>query len=230
MSGSESVEGRKVGRRQLVRLDPDDGGAFACAVWRVAPAIERSLGPQVLANRAGHRPGTLLPWRPAWARWRAEIARQLEEDACPVVLIADVRRCYSSIGPGALDRALRRAGVREADVAAILAWHARFRAGGVEGLPVGPEPSAVLANAVLTVADRALRENGTRFQRWVDDIVAFVPDHRQAIRALDGVHRALSSAGFELHDGKTRIVSHRDEAHELLLRRRCSLAPASDVA
>ncbi len=224
MSGSETT------RRQLVRLDADDRAAFACAVWRVAPAIERSLGPEVLANRAGPRPGTLLPWRPAWARWRAEIARQLEENARPVVLVADVRGCYSSIGPDALDGALRRAGARESDVSAILAWYARFRAGGVEGLPVGPEPSAVLANAVLTVADRALRGHGTRFQRWVDDIVAFAPDHRQAIRALDDVHRALSSAGLELHDGKTRIVSHPDEARELLLRRRCSLAAGSNVA
>ncbi|MDP9329572.1 MAG: RNA-directed DNA polymerase [Actinomycetota bacterium] len=224
------AEGSETGRRQLVRLDAVDGAAFARSVWRVAPAIERSMGPEVLANRAGRRPGDLLPWRPAWAQRCEEIERQLDEAAFPVVIVADVRRCYPSIGLGALERALRHVGARDTDIAPILTWHDWFRDRGVEGLPVGPEPSAVLANAVLAVADRALRENGTPFWRWVDDIVAFMPDRRQAIVALDGLQRALSSAGLELHDGKTRILFDRDEARRLLTRRRCSFAAGSDVA
>src|SRR5437899_5685745 len=86
--GFESIERSEVDGRRLVRLEVGEGAAFARAVWRVAPAIERSLGPEVLANRAGHRPGTLLPWRPAWAQRGAEIARQLAEDPCPVVIVA----------------------------------------------------------------------------------------------------------------------------------------------
>jgi hypothetical protein len=226
----EPVEEPEVGRRRLVVLDVVEGAAFARAVWRVAPAIERSLGPEVLANRAGRLPGTLLPWRPAWARRCADIERQLDAAAGPVVVVADVRRCYPSIGFGTLERALRRLRIPGPDVAAILSWQGWFRDGGVEGLPVGPEPSAVLANAVLTIADQSLRENGTPFRRWVDDIVAFSPDRRRAIVALDGLHRALSAAGLELNDAKTRVVVDRDEARAVLLRRRCSLAAGSDVA
>src|SRR5438093_11716304 len=96
------AEGSEPGRRPLVRLDDVHGAAFARSVWRVAPAIERSMGPAVLANRAGLRPGSLLPWRPAWGRRCAEVERGLDEATRPVVIVADVRRCYPSIGPRAL--------------------------------------------------------------------------------------------------------------------------------
>src|SRR4029450_374898 len=85
------------------------------------------------------------------------------------IAFADVRRCYASMSPSIVGDALDRAGIPTAcEVAGFLAGLERI---GVEGLPVGPDASAVLANAVLAQVDRLLREAGIEHLRWVDDVV-----------------------------------------------------------
>jgi hypothetical protein len=113
-----------------------------------------------------------------------------------VVVVSDVRDCYGSIG----ERGLAALGLdRE--------FH-RFLRGladaGVRGLPVGPDPSAILANAILSIADREAAAAGCRPIRWVDDVVFAAAGRRTAGRAFDAWRRALASFGLEAHDGKTR--------------------------
>ena len=214
---------RTGGVRRLVRLGADDAAGFARAVGVATPAIERSLGPEVLANRAGRGLGALAPWPVARRTWRAEVERQLRDRRHGIVLVADVRDCYASIGSAAVLDALRAAGVRRRDVAEIVAWLTWFGDAGIAGLPVGPAPSAVLANAVLASGDRALRQTGAPFLRWVDDVVTFTEDRGRAVAALDALRRSLGRAGLDLHTAKTRIVTEREEARHLLLGGRLSL-------
>jgi hypothetical protein len=108
-------------------------------------------------------------------------------------------------------------GVPHGDLLPILNMLRWFREDGVEGLPIGPEPSAVLANAILGQGDRALRESGTPHMRWVDDVVAFARDVPHAIRAADALRRSLRPAGLALHEGKTRVVSDPLEARATLI-------------
>ena len=74
---------------------------------------------------------------------------------------------------------------------------------GVRGLPVGPDASAVLANAVLAPVDRALREAGIDHLRWVDDVVLSGPDPEAAVSTL---REALGRIDLRLNERKTRIV------------------------
>ena len=71
------------------------------------------------------------------------------------------------------------------------------------GLPVGPEPSAVVANAVLTPVDRALSDAGIRHLRWVDDLVLAAEDPGAALEVLRG---SLATVGLRLNERKTRVV------------------------
>jgi hypothetical protein len=86
----------------------------------------------------------------------------------------------------------------------------------VRGLPIGPEPSAVLANAVLAEMDGAIRRAGARHLRWVDDVFLWGTraDVRRALGALDD---ALSRAGLALHPEKTRVLADRHEARSVAL-------------
>jgi hypothetical protein len=104
-------------------------------------------------------------------------------------------------------------GPEAADAVAVLR---RFRDLGVRGLPVGPEPSAILANAVLVRLDDAIRGSGVRHLRWVDDVVLWgtAEDVRSALYALRAV---AGTVGLELHGDKTRILVDRDEAAAVLL-------------
>jgi hypothetical protein len=181
------------GTRWIVRLGSGDDLAYRRLVAPLAPSIGRSLGPIAFANRA--RGGARLePWRPARRAWRRAVSSAV--GANRVVVASDVRDCYGSIGERALgalaidpelDRFLR--GLRSA---------------GVRGLPVGPDPSAILANAVLAIADREAAAAGCRPIRWVDDVVFAAAGRRTVGRAFDAWRRALEGLGLEAHDGKTR--------------------------
>ncbi len=214
--------------RVLARLDPADAAAYSRAVGRVAPRVETTLRSQVLANRLGPL-GRLAPWRPARARWSSEIERRLRGDRPPTVLTADVRECYASIGDRALATSLRASGAAERDIETILALVARFRAEGIRGLPVGPEPSAVLANGVLAGADEALRAAGVGHLRWVDDFFVFARDETCARDALEALRRSLAVVGLELNEAKTRMTQDPLEARTLMSASRRSLATDSGM-
>lgn len=195
------------GYRWLTQLDPAGEASYRRAVRPLAGRIERTLGPEVLALRA--RPAgdgwRLRPWRPARVRWR-RVVRAAIDRATPgtTFAVADVRECYGSIRPETLVGLL---GPSAAPAAAILV---RLRDAGIRGLPVGPEPSAILANAVLRVVDRALRETDVHHVRWVDDVVLWGSGD-DVRRALGALRAAAASAGLELHERKSRVLADRDE-------------------
>ena len=190
------------GVRRLARLARADDARFRSLVDRVAPAIERSLTADVFANRArrASRPAALAPWRPAHRRWRLAI-----DDACAggAAVTTDVEGCYASITPEAVGRALARAGASAEHASELVTWLLALGELGVEGLPVGPDPSAILANAVLGVGDRALERSSVRWLRWVDDWVVVADDLRTAERGLLELASALRGEGLHLHEAKT---------------------------
>ncbi len=207
------AEPKPGGVRWLARLDPATAAAYAASVAPVVPAIERHLTPNVVANRVrevnADPPAIRLEdWRTARARFR-----RLVEQAAPgagAALVADVRDCYGSIGAPALVVALQRAGVHPRDVGPSLRILEDLAALGVRGLPIGPEPSAVLANAVLATADRALQTAGFAHVRWVDDVVVFARDGAGARDALGVLETALGGVGLRLAEEKTRVILDPD--------------------
>ena len=202
------------GVRWLSLLDSATEARYATLVASIAPAIEASLGPEVVANRATL--GTpsiglpLRPWRPAWnafLRWGRHLAR-----GAGAFVAADVRRCYPSIGPDLVGRTLRQLGCAMDDVRGVTTMLEGLDASGVPGLPIGPNPSAVLANAVLAGADDALGAAGVRHLRWVDDVWIFAPGRHEALTALGSLARWLEGQGLSLAPEKTRIL---DRPHEI---------------
>jgi hypothetical protein len=190
------------GTRRVARLARDDDARFRSLVARAAPSIERDLDDAVVANRItrGARPATLAPWRPAHRRWR----RSIEANAPgSVAIVTDVADCYGSITPGAVGRALARVGADPDAVETLVTWLRELAAVGVDGLPIGPEPSAILANAVLGAGDRALDGTGVRWFRWVDDWVLIADGMPAAERALGALARSLAAEGLVLRDDKT---------------------------
>ncbi len=208
------------GLRRVVRLDPATAGEYARLVGRVLPAVERRLGAGVRANRAVVGPAggaQLRRWEPARLGWRRSIRAILAAGRPPSLVVADVKDCYRAIGPGAVIRGLRAAGCRPADVDAIVAFLHRSASWGLRGLPVGPDPSAVLANAALLPVDRSLR--GLVSLRWVDDLVVVAPTAAEAPSVLRAIREAAAEAGLELNESKTAILGDPAEAALALLGR-----------
>ena len=193
------------GVRHLVHLGPADARRYVAAVRSVLPVVERASGPWAMANRGRMTPDGLAleDWRAARDRFRAATRSNL--DGAASVFLGDVEDCYGSIGSATVMGALRRLGLAAAagPVEAVLADLERR---GVLGLPVGPDASAVLANAVLLLVDRAFAREGLTFLRWVDDVAVFAPNQAVAVRANDVFRRALAHLGLRVNEAKTVVV------------------------
>lgn len=195
---------RSGSERSFVLLDEGTRDRYVDLVARSAGTIEAMLSPAVMANRVASwdldPPALRLrPWRVERRRFAVRLA-DLAAMPGPIAF-ADVRRCYVSITPVMVGRALRDAGLGTApEIERLLRALERV---GVRGLPVGPDASAVLANAVLAPVDRALADEGIQHLRWVDDFVVSSMDPRAALSAIRG---ELERIGLRLNERKTRIV------------------------
>lgn len=212
------VPKRGGGSRRLVVLNDQDGAAYEQAVARVVPAVERRLPGGVLANRVSVAVSRtrIQPWEPARRRWQVSAGRLLAAPRPPLVVVADVLDCYRSISTETVARGLAAAGCDRGDVAVVVRFLRSLRSEGIRGLPVGPDPSAVLANAALLPVDEALQAAGVVSLRWVDDVVAFTTTRREAARVIDVLHATMGLLGLALNETKTRILTDRDEAAAVL--------------
>jgi hypothetical protein len=179
----------------------------------LAGRIERALGPEVFAIRTRPAPGgwRLASWGPARAAWHRMLRTIISEATRETTFaVADVHDCYGSISPETIAALLGPDAAHAVDFLRLVHEH------GVRGLPIGPDPSAVLANAVFSEMDRAIRRTGARHLRWVDDVFLWGSrdDVRHALCALDDV---ASRMDLSLHRGKTRVLADRHEARAVAL-------------
>jgi hypothetical protein len=198
------------GVRWITHLAPDRDRLYRRLVEPLVPTIERSLGPGVIANRALDAASSLVSPRIARRRWRAALAHALTPGAFAIV--SDVRDCYGSIGLPAVRAGLARAGTECPDDLETF-----LRATALRGLPVGPEPSAVLANAVLAVADDDAAAAGVVIVRWVDDVVIAGADRLAALAGFEAWRSTLAALGLVPNEDKTGSVADAVRAARLLL-------------
>jgi len=214
------------GVRWLSILDRLTAARYAGLVAAVAPTIEAELGEEVVANRTAVGTSPIgLPLRP-WGPAREGFLRSGHRLALAAgsFVAADVHRCYPSIGPDLVGRTLRRMGCAMSDVLGVTALLEAFDEAGVRGLPIGPDPSAVLANAVLAGADEVLRGTGVRHLRWVDDFWIFAARRREAVEALESFGGWLEKRGLALAPEKTRMLDRREEIAAVVGGKTVSLA------
>jgi hypothetical protein len=195
--------------RPLVALHPSLDARYTSLVAAVAADVESSLSPAVAANRLTSwsvDPPALRfrPWRDERASFGQRLHGLADGERC--LVFADVRNCYRSIRPIVVGRALVALGCDALRSAVVVAFLRRLETIGITGLPIGPEPSPVLANAVLAELDRAVAAIGVRYLRWVDDVVVACRDAGQADGVLSSIRAALTRLDLELNEGKTRIV------------------------
>ncbi|MEX2202584.1 MAG: RNA-directed DNA polymerase [Actinomycetota bacterium] len=195
--------------REVTVLHPALGARYTALVSAVALRVNGGLSRSVAANRVAV--ATIDPPSLVLRSFRDEriaFGRRLDRLArgTPCLLFADVRECYRSIAPDVVGSSLRAFGCDGASVDAVVAFLHSLQERGVQGLPVGPDPSAVLANAVLAETDRGLERLGAPHLRWVDDLVVGVDGSRTAATVLEVIREALDHVGLRLNDAKTRLV------------------------
>ena len=196
------------GSRTLTHLGERDRRRYDEVVAAVTPEAEHALTPGVVANRArmnGERL-ELEPWRLARGRFIRSLSAAMRGPS-RAAFVGDVHDCYGCITPATVERVLQRLGVAPSRIERLATLLRSFESRGVRGLPIGPYPSAVLANVVLAPVDDALREAAVGpILRWVDDVVAFTPDIVAAHRTAAAFDRALNALGLSVNDAKCHLV------------------------
>jgi len=197
------------GVRLIAHLSSADLRDYHASVAPLVRRIERALGSRSFANRARARGAgpptvTLEPWRIPRRRFRRAAASLAARSSASA--IADVRECYGSIPDEVLDRRLRRLGASHRDIRPLRRILDRLHEQGIRGLPIGPEPSAALADAVLGRVDRALEGARVRHLRWVDDVWMYAANERSAASAMRVLEDALADVSLSPAPEKTRLV------------------------
>ena len=178
-------------RRVLTRLDPHERRRFEGAVSLAFP--DTRPGPTVFGLPA---PARTVPLAVERRRWRAAIRARAA--GASSVLSSDVADCFPSIGERAIRLAAAMAG---GDPTPLLRVIRRYREAGGFGIPIGPPTSAIVADAVLSLADERARVAGCHPVRWVDDVV-FAGDRDAVGRGSRAWRDALIELGMREHEGK----------------------------
>lgn len=213
------------GVRVLTHLGPEDAWRYQIAVAAAVPLIEHRLTSAAVAHRAfpTSRGFRLEPWGTARSRYERAV-RGAADGQASAAFVGDVADCYGSMTPAIVLTTLRHVGASEEVVDTLATLLRGFEARGVRGLPIGPEPSAVLANAVLAPVDEALGRAGCGpVSRWVDDVVVLTGGVRAAHRAARAFETAVEALGLAPAEDKCRVL---DDPRRQLRRAATSGAPA----
>jgi hypothetical protein len=136
----------------------------------------------------------------------------------PYVVLTDIADFYPRIYFHRLENALRaKAPSFAAHATAILRLIKGWNQTVSYGIPVGNNPSRLLAEIVIDDVDRALLAEGYTFVRYVDDFRIFCQDRQQAYRALSRLANLLYDMhGLTLQAQKTKILPSERFVEEVL--------------
>jgi len=85
------------------------------------------------------------------------------------------------------------------------------------GIPIGNNPSRLLAELVIDDVDRSLLSDGVTFCRYVDDYRIFCNSREDAYRCLSNLARLLyETHGLTLQAQKTRILTSEEFMQEII--------------
>lgn len=212
--GGPVQEGGLVGLRRATQLDPLDSLVYAAMVFEVAQIIDASRVPRdVVCGYRVAEPEVLAEsgvlYRSGDRKVLAEQAREAAAGA-RCVLVADITDFYNQISDKKLQQALEDAGIKERRARNMVQFLARVRdhapTRGIRGIPVGPHPSALLAECTLTEVDRFLQRSGAKYVRLNDDFRIFCNSEAAARRLHYALYQHLSGPhGLTLNE-KTRIA------------------------
>lgn len=200
--------------RAATQLDPLDSVILTALIYEFGSGIEqrridRSANSIFSYRFAPTADGALYDSGDAWnAFWSQcyEISK-----SSSFALVVDVADFYNQISHHTLENQLDESGFPREAIKWILDLFKRVTANVSRGIPVGPHPAHLLAEASLIPVDNSLSSRGITFCRFVDDIVLFAESETQARERLYQVAETLDKQQhLQLQRAKTKILTSKD--------------------
>jgi hypothetical protein len=206
----------KYGFRIVTQLDPLDFLVFAALVYEISDDIEFQRVPVgrgiVYSYRVDKEDdGQLFNGDIGYEDFRRRAREMLEDEKYSHVAIADIEDFYPRIYLHRLENAMMAATARSNHVRAIMHLLSGWNGTESFGIPVGNQPSRLLAEAVLIDVDEAMLAAGVEFVRFNDDYRILAGSHGEAYRRLASLADVLyRNHGLTLQPQKTTVVSRNE--------------------
>jgi len=197
---------------------------FTDGVVGCLPAISRALGPAVddldltpplAADLSRGECGAIGVMALHWNRLVATVGQQQFEGG--VVVHADIRRCFGSLGRERLVKLLDDAGADERSIARINGLMEHWQRHGCPGVPMALV-SWPLVKLYLQRVDQQLRDSGIRALRLGDDYRLLCRSGSEAERALEVLEKILAGVGLGMSKEKSWF-EHSGDGGDALKRR-----------
>jgi hypothetical protein len=162
--------------RWLHVAGPEELIVLRAAAGQVVRSTDPLLSPRVCSNRLDrrYRCWRFRNQRKAWSKFINRGVSLLDGRPHSAMYRTDVAGYYPSVDVERLRSVMQECGCLVPAAVLILnvfrEWQLRD---GLQGLPIGPEVSAVIGNFLLHPVDRSLEANRYEYLRWSDDILTF---------------------------------------------------------
>lgn len=199
------------GFRVAVQLDPLDSIIYVALIYEAAELIEQNRVAAALRVACSFRvqldpKGSFFPPTSGWPDFHQR-SGELASGQYSHVLLADIADFYNQVYLHRVGNALELANVPRARAQNIERFLLTITAKQSRGLPVGPIPSILLAEATLNDVDTFLLRKGTPHVRYVDDFRIFCRSRQEAITIQHDLTDYLYTAHrLSLESYKTKVI------------------------
>lgn len=195
--------------RNAAQLDPIDALLLAGLMYDHGISIEVKRRPVSESNVFSYRfaptsDGTLFSLDRWDAFWETSIRRAR---TCLFVLMVDITDFYNQISHHSIENQLKRCDLPAPAIKVLMNLVKKCTGSISKGIPVGPHPTHLLAEASLIPIDELLMQRGFPFCRYVDDIHVFCESYEDAQVALFALAGALDQYHkLTLNRSKTKLM------------------------
>jgi hypothetical protein len=204
----------RYGFRIAHQLPVTDALLLLAAVIEIAPTIESKRAPATSIEAFSYRvdldqKGGLFRSDRTYKHWLQAQATAIQQDLkIKHVISTDISDFYARINFHRLENLLEEV-VPNHGAARYIKRHIKsIRAKQSFGLPVGGSAARILAELALLDTDKALRDQGTVFSRFVDDFRLFLTVSEDSYDVLAFLAEQLAiNEGLSLNASKTTVHS-----------------------
>jgi len=198
-----------VSYRQATQLDLQDSIIFTSVIYQYGSLIESRRLPSDIVFSYRFSPDMehgFYADRNTWNTfWRTAYRKSLPGKT---ILYCDIADFYNQIYHHTIENQLIESGFPNQETKWIIRLLGSTTAGVSRGIPVGPHPAHLLAEASMIPIDNSLKAQGIDFIRYVDDIIVFCESEKDAQLKLARIATTLDKQQrLILQRHKTKIYS-----------------------
>ena len=182
----------EISYRQATQLHPQDSLLLSALIYQYGQGIEdrRLDKDKVYSNRFSPTQNNgLYNNKNAWNDFWAEASRLGKNNVR--ILYLDIADFYNQIYHHTVENQLIESSFPNQGTKWLIALLESTTAGVSRGIPIGPHPIHLIAEATMIPIDNSFKMNGLEFIRYADDILVFCDSEKSARFALAQIASVL---------------------------------------